>query len=118
MKEFKYSHFRYDGHYRATIAFKDIGDDLVAYGVAVASDDETSASREEGRRRATARCKQATSPAGVGWNDYNGPLYNFNNSNENDFLYQLKNITAFGKLGIMKALTFKDCIIGLRESGY
>jgi hypothetical protein len=117
MKEFKYSHFRVDGCYCATIAFKHLPGNPdypeVAYGVTIISRQEKQVSYKTGRKIAESRCLQAVDGKTIDWSDYKGRMC----SRTHWLVDIIKHDTTLKKLGRLSASEFKNCIEILREAG-
>jgi hypothetical protein len=102
------------GQLVATIAFKEVGEHAVYYGIAVVSKNESQVSYKKGRRIAEGRCNKAfeLEDYPIEWQEYEGVI-----PASNDIIEILK-ARGLVKFGECSSQAFKDCIQELRNLGF
>ncbi len=110
----KLSYFKVNGNcYRVTIAACDIGDDKVAYGIAVVSgtEKEKDISKTKGKHIATSRCLEAAKGNISSWGKYTGKR-----PSPGEWAREFVKEIGFQKLSSMYTADFKDRIKKMRET--
>jgi len=99
--------------YRITIASCDIGNDKVAYGIAIVSGVEKASdiSKIKGRNIAVSRCLEAVKGNISPWKKYEGQ-----DPSQKEWAREFVKEMGFQKLSSMYAVTFRDLIKKMRRT--